>query len=598
LLDGRAAEVDAVGVNGNRRRLARAACRLLAVTLTVVALGSGDHAHGQAVDIAPLISPPLPRVTPQPQPEVLPPPPSRVEPAAPVEEGPPLRVDDIRIEGVTVYDPAVLRPLYADLPGTSVSRSRLAELVDALQTRYRNDGYILTVVRARVERPGGRTIFVVQAIEGYISEVKLDGDIGPAGTLAYNFLEHLTWLRPLNNADLERYLLLVQDIPGVSIRSVLRHVSPEPGAVQLVAQLSRRPFGATLQYDNRGSDEVGPHELLLSGTANSFTSAGEQVEAIFFNTFNREQLFGQINAAGFLGSEGLKLRGYFGRGNSQPGGALAGTGFDSDLQIGGVGVSYPWIRSRRLNLSTDASFDVYDASIAITGGGGVASAQNESHLRILRAGGALDFQDSVIADLPAANVAVLKVSHGLQGLGASSNSSALPARAGNKIDFTKLTGEITRVQNLATFGEVGTALKLSLGGQYTGDVLPPSEKYFLGGTRFGRGFFNGQVTGDRAIGATVELQVNVPFTDVPFIGIDHRLDVQFYAFYDYGRSFDLGIGDIDHTIDSIGLGARSDVTSWLFVELEGVHRLTTRPTGSETAKLADYAVFSRVVIRY
>ena len=165
------------------------------------------------------------------------------------------------------------------------------------------DGYILTVVRGEIQSVNGRPVFVLRAIEGYISEVKLDGDIGPAGTLVYEFLEHLTWIRPVNNADLERYLLLVQDIPGVSVRAVLRRAA-EPGAVELVAQLSRKPFSAFAQYDNLGSNEAGPNEMLLRGATNSFTRFGEQFEAIFYNTFNREQLFGQVDARHFSAPRG------------------------------------------------------------------------------------------------------------------------------------------------------------------------------------------------------------------------------------------------------------------------------------------------------
>ena len=122
-------------------------------------------------------------------------------------------------------------------------------------------------------------------------------------------------------------------------------------------------FSAQFQYDNRGSQEVGPHEALLVGQANAFTSYGAQLQAMFFNTFNREEVFGQIDGTAFLNSEGLKLRGYFGRGNTQPGGALTGAGFNADLQIGGLNLSYPIIRSRRLNLSVDGSIDTYDSPV-------------------------------------------------------------------------------------------------------------------------------------------------------------------------------------------------------------------------------------------
>jgi hemolysin activation/secretion protein len=560
-------------------------------------LGIGGAAQAQPVDIAPLISPPLPGVLPAPQPKIVAPP---VAPAAtsaaPLPPGPAVHIDAVRVEGVTVYSAASLAPLYAGLVGATVARARLDAVVENLQLRYRKDGYILTVVHGELRQPDGRTVFVLHAIEGYVSEVKLDGNIGPAGTLAYRYLEHLTWIRPVRNADLERYLLLVQDIPGVSVRAVLRHVSPEPGAVQLVAQLSRKPVTGYFQYDNLASPVAGPNEMLVSGASNSFTEFGEQIQGLFYNTFSREQIFGQVNASAFLGSEGLKLWGYAGKGNSLPGGALAVVGFNGDYTVGGLGLSYPWIRSRRLNLSLDSDLDIYNSTVDVNGFGGPAFELNESDLRILRAGETLDFQDAVFAGLPAGNLFILKLSQGLSGLGATANGAPFEARPGVQNDFTKFAGEFTRVQTLATFGRVATALKLSFGGQYTGDVLPPSEEFFFGGVRWGRGYYYGQVTGDRAAAATVELQANTGFPGVPGLAPDRRLDVQFFGFYDFGRAYNLVPGESNQTLQSIGVGARSDVTPWLFVELAGIRRLTTQPNGANTSELADYMLFSRVAI--
>ena len=568
--------------------------------MILVTLGLSVSAHGQAVDIPPLISPPLPGVVPPPQPEVAPPaaiPPA--PPVAPLPEGPPVRVDAVRVEGVTVYPPEAVASLYADVVGATVPRTHLDAVVEDLQTKYRADGYILTVVRSELQSVNGRTVFVLRAIEGYISTVKLDGDIGPAGTLVYEFLEHLTSIRPVNNADLERYLLLSQDIPGVSVRAVLRRTT-EPGAIELVAQLSRKPFSALAQYDNLGSNEAGPNEMLLRGATNSFTRFGEQLEAIFYNTFNREELFGQLNASTFLGSDGLRLAGYWGRGNSLPGGALAGTGFIGNYTIAGLDLAYPVIRSRRLNLTPDIAFDYYDSTVDVNGlSSGQPTQFSSGHLRMLRVGGALDFQDAAIADLPAANLALLKVSQGLPGLGASSSQEEPSHQPilGNRTDFTKFAGELTRVQNLASFGDVSTALKLTLGGQYSGDILPPSEKFFCCGLRWSRGYFYGQVTGDRGVGTGAELQLNTGFTDVPILAPGHRLDVQFYGFYDFGRFYNLAPGAFNQTVDSFGIGARSNLTSWMFVDLAGVRRLTTRPNGANVSKLPEYMLFSRVVFQ-
>ena len=582
---------------GDWRASRRARVSVLTLTMILVTLGLSVSAYGQAVDIPPLISPPLPGVVPPPQPQVAPPaaiPPT--PPLAPLPEGPPVRVDAVRVEGVTVYSPEAIAPLYADVVGATVPRTRLDTIVENLQTKYRADGYILTVVRSEIQSVNGPTVFVLRAIEGYISKVKLDGDIGPAGTLVYEFLEHLTSIRPIRNADLERYLLLSQDIPGVSVRAVLRRAT-EPGAVELVAQLSRKPFSALAQYDNLGSNEAGPNEMLLRGSANSFTRFGEQFEAIFYNTFNREQLFGQLNASTFLGSDGLKLAGYWGRGNSLPGGALAGTGFVGNYTIAGLDLAYPVIRSRRLNFTPDISFDYYESTVDVNGlSSGQPTQLNSSDLRIIRVGGALDFQDAAVLDFPAANLALLKVSQGLPGLGASSNNEALSPIVGNRTDFTKFAGELTRVQNLATFGDVTTALKLTLGGQYSGDILPPTEKFFCCGLRWSRSYFYGQVTGDRGVGTGAELQLNTGFTNVPILAPDHRLDVQFYGFYDFARVYNLAPGLFNQTVDSVGIGARSNLTSWMFVDLAAVRRLVT--SGPNGSTLPDYMLFSRVVFQY
>src|SRR5690348_17077117 len=104
---------------------ARSSCRrkmvrvLLALALAVPPV---QLCLAQAGNVAPLVTPPVPKVTPPPTPEVLPP----VLPAAPfpqtVPPGPPVRIDDVRVQGVTVYDAATVRAQFAGLIGQTVAR--------------------------------------------------------------------------------------------------------------------------------------------------------------------------------------------------------------------------------------------------------------------------------------------------------------------------------------------------------------------------------------------------------------------------------------------------------------------------------------------
>jgi len=177
---------------------------------TVLAGGWPDAARAQAPPSPPPIppgvlaplTPPAQRVLPQEQPEIVPPAPPP-GPVGPPPSGEPVRVDRIRIEGVTIYDTAGLQAQYSEAVGPAVPRARLDAIVQALQARYRDEGYILTLVRGEFVRSGAEVVFVVRAIEGYISDVKLDGDIGAAGVLVLEMLDHLLERRPVNNADLD-----------------------------------------------------------------------------------------------------------------------------------------------------------------------------------------------------------------------------------------------------------------------------------------------------------------------------------------------------------------------------------------------------------
>src|SRR5262245_5137435 len=55
-------------------------------------------------------------------------------------------LNELRIDGVTVYAADSLRSAYADRLGTQVTLADVYRIVDALTARYRNDGYILSQV--------------------------------------------------------------------------------------------------------------------------------------------------------------------------------------------------------------------------------------------------------------------------------------------------------------------------------------------------------------------------------------------------------------------------------------------------------------------
>src|SRR5690348_543373 len=105
-------------------------------------------AQATATPTAPLTTSPVERARPEQQPRAVPPVVPTPTPGTPeVTPGPPITVDAVDIQGATVYTPAQLAPYYSGVIGKPVPRTELAAISTNIQTKYREDGYVLTVVR-------------------------------------------------------------------------------------------------------------------------------------------------------------------------------------------------------------------------------------------------------------------------------------------------------------------------------------------------------------------------------------------------------------------------------------------------------------------
>ena len=120
-----------------------------------------------------------------------------------------------------------------------------------------------------------------------------------------------------------------------------------------------------------------------------------------------------------------------------------------------------------------------------------------------------------------------------------------------------------------------------LAGQWSNDILPPAEQFYLGGARFTRGYYAGQVPGDKALAATAELQLNTGF-EMNAFGVNGDVSTQFYAFYDWGETWQNLSTDHAAMINSAGGGVRMQITRYTELDFEGLVRFNRFPTGGNT----------------
>ncbi len=583
--------------------MARALRHSVAALILAGATVSASVAFAQLVNPVPQGSP-VPRVLPPAPPAVSPggviPPPSAPAGAVPNQ---PVRVTRVEIEGVTAYPQPEIAELAAGLVGPAVPLPQIDAARQAILQRYRADGYVLTTVSANLDN-NGRLRFMVT--EGRIASVKLDGDIGPAGTQVLRFLSRLTEKQPINSVTLERYLLLAQDVPGVSLRAVLEPSTDQPGALNLVAQVSRQAVSGLATLDNRAFDQTGPIEFLGLLDFNSFSEFGEKTEVSYYHAFPNSQNFGQVSTEMFIGASGLKGKVYGGYGTTVPTGSLGLQGYDGTTTVFGGSLSYPVIRSRQQTLNVSLVFDALNSNITTSPQGIPRARASYDALRVMRAGADYALSDVWLgAEHSAINALSARISQGMKLLGATTNGIALDSpRLGEQTGFTKVNFEASRTQTLfAPWQGASLALMGLLAGQWSDNILPPAEQFYLGGARFTRGYYAGQVPGDKALAATAELQLNTGFETTMF---DRPLNIstQFYLFYDWGETWQNSSLDHSAMINSAGGGVRAQVTRYVEVDLEGLARFNRFPNGGNNAPgnsvsaLNGAAFYWRVLTRF
>lgn len=508
----------------------------------------------------------------------------------------PVRVRSVAVEGVSVYAPAVIAALVGGLEGDAVPMARIEDVRLGLLRRYRNDGYPLVRVDSRLDRTGALRFVVT---EGRIVDVKLDGDIGPVGSKVLGILKHLTEVTAIDVATLERYLLLAQDIPGVSVQTVLRPSDTDPGALTLIAQVTHTPVSGLVTADNRAFYKTGPDQALAVVRVDSLTSLGERSEFSFYRSLlNPEQIFGQAAVEFLPGTTGLRVRLYGGAGNTLPCCDLRAIGYDGNTTVFGGEVSYPLIKARSQTLSLVGAFDATESQVT-------SQRTTYDSTRVLRAGADYALQDSVLGDgRPAVNLVSARLSQGISGpwLGASRNGDLDAGRTGERFGFTKLSGEVSREQTLfAPWNGATVSLLELVNGQVGNSPLPPAEEFYLGGANFTRGFYSGEVAGDNAMAVTSELRLNTGF-DTTLFGHAFNVGSQFYGFYDWGQTWqNLATDKHSIVLRSVGGGVRLTVTRNVEIDVEGVARLSLNPTSapSGTVKnLPAQAFYWRVLGRF
>ena len=489
------------------------------------------------------------------------------EPLIPDDEKklPPEEADKIRftlsaitLRGNTIFPDAALGNLYKEHLGREISLGVIYQISDAITARYRNAGYVLaraTVPAQRVENG----IVQIVIFEGQIGKASIEGKLPGKDKLLEAYLNKITASTPLSADVLERYVLLINDLPGVAAKAVLVPSFDTAGATDLVLQVSEDPWDAALSVDNRGTEFIGAVQFRAQGGYNNLLGMYERISAQSVVTQNTNELrFFDFGYAQPVGTEGTVAGISANISYSNPGSTLKQFDIEGQNRSITATLSHPWVRSRRKNISFQGSFTAKNSRTDLR-----SSLLTEDRLRVVRAGASADFTDGFAG----VNLFGLEVSQGLDILHATNSGDLNRTRFSGREDFTKITGNAMRIQSITQ----RTRAVFAMNGQYALSQLFSSEEFGYGGVPFGHAYDPSQLTGDHGVSARAEGQYTTPYQN------DFLRSSELYAFYDIGSVWHIenNARPWKESAASLGGGARFTLSDKLTGYVEVAKPLTT-----------------------
>lgn len=467
---------------------------------------------------------------------------------------PPANADDIRfvlsgveVAGSTAFDGAALSAFYEGDVGGEVTLGRVFEIAGEIQGAYRDADYIFTrVVVPAQEIDGG---FVrIEVIEALITGVQIEepeGDVGPVRALAERMLEPVVGVANPTGAMLERALLNINEIPGITRATAVPQADPNDtrGGLQLFVNIERDVVEGVIFADNRQTEGIGRGLIGATVRYNSYSEWGDTTAISVLNSFayqrdetspggpidgafdfderNTVQVVHQRN----IGVDGMTLEGVGLYSRSRPGDNLAAAGIEGEQIFASVGLNYPLIRTRQTVIDFGVAAEFFESETDVSNG---ALRVSDDRLRIVRA-----TLDATARDEFGYTRAGLAIRQGVDVFNASEEGAPDLSRSDGETDFTLVKAELDRLvvfnEQLSFFGK--------LSGQYSFDPLLSSEEYAIGGLTFGRGLDPSVFTGDHGIGLSGELRYLYPFEIEGY-----AITLEAFGFAEYGVIWNRGDG--------------------------------------------------------
>jgi hemolysin activation/secretion protein len=392
----------------------------------------------------------------------------------------------VRFEGVSIA-PAILGRIATPFVGKPITPDNLQALATAVGNAYAKSDIAYYAVMIPPQTPTGG-VLTVRITEGSVTQYTLNGKTGGKATprIAAQ-IARLMREKPLKKSGLDRALTTIRELPGQTVTAQMRQIGTS-GDLILDLTTHRKVADVKITFDNSGvANVIQAFQAQVAVGVNNVVHDGDRLQVSSYLPFYPKRY--QFYSAGYtvpLNADGLSLgvnaAHLFTRTSDA---TTTGT-----ATLGGITLTYPVIRSSKVNLQLTTSLDGINSSNYF-----LDTAFGSYRTRVLRLGAGFSK-----ADAKNGYALGLVVSHGLNALGAQ----AFTGFSTN--DFLKVNGQAVVVRTLSK----SFSVKATLRGQYSTSLLPVTERAVIGGPEAGRAFQIGTLTGDKAATGSVEVSYTLP----------------------------------------------------------------------------------------
>jgi hemolysin activation/secretion protein len=261
--------------------------------------------------------------------------------------GPSFKVMSFSIEGNTAIPTDELRAQIASYVGQTLTLSQLYDVADVLTRYYRARGYGLAYVAPPAQKLSGGNVRL-QVVEGHIGDINVQGNSRTRTSVFQSRAAGLHSGDIYTDADAERAVLLMNDLPGVNAREVLSPGS-QFGSSDVLFNVDETAASGDASVDDYGRSVIGRWRLNADFAINSLTGSGDQLAAGITHSQGNELNFGKLSYALPLVPAGATLTTAFNRAeyhgefSAAPGSAA--TGFSGSTQNASMNWQDPVVRT-------------------------------------------------------------------------------------------------------------------------------------------------------------------------------------------------------------------------------------------------------------